>query len=1676
MQNNSTIFNREISSQSEGFLPRSFLMLKGKARSNGCNSSIRASSRNMSINATNQKVKVGAVQVIKATATATTAAPKQANPTQTQTTTANSKLIKKAHVRFDDYLDLNEENMRRSCKRLMNHLYSDSTTNNENISSRNKETQNVAPAKSHCRSQSQQQKLTNKCPNNIQTGASIESVQNSNLNRTLLQQQAAKTLTSRGKSYLRSQYERRQLRQFELMQQATTTTNKQIDAKVKSGGQATDGAIISDSEEENRRRQQQDLMAKSHELSKRRFFEKLERRESLKNLNPNLNINSITPIIKQESENTAEGLRKRSEITKEGEEEEEDEVREGKEVEEDDQRAGVEQKKPIIESKSGCISNNIAENADDELMLKAYRSILKGSTELRTGNNDTLGELDGTRNAKELTGELLEFYPQLLESANACELEHKQEQLIEASESAKEFSSLVAETSATTQVASDADESAFEIRVTGTECDFSVDSLDQIDRFINSKSNLLVVKPVESVDVEGYRNGQQEETDSCPDSSQWLSFSNGRIEATETSIRMVSNKMKTPLLVVDATENNNNNNRLGLERDSTGGEQISNGSGNEKRTCESSELIALAQKSMPIKSPIMKSELSTPPASSQALTDGDNQHPAAGISSTISSKRNFNETKTISSLDATAREEREEEETEVREEEEVKEETTGIVERVSEFPRKSDNNEYFTSNNSKGNEQQSSVIKVSESNCAKKHELPETMMLVGQSGGAAEKKVGIEEPSSQVYTCARQIESAAQAQQVVNLQREITKLAICDVLPGADGIGRKEIVSENEEKVKDVSGCYSTQVLNEEQYKEQRAPTVEQNSGTEEQEDGCRVEKQEEVLETDGYANPRVKQNATREKNSTIDVNEVKMNLFECRNNGELMSKNNQLIKSYNKNVHTKLEQKQNSSVQSTTAEEDNGSSCSSSGFGASASSSDGSASIKGTDSVVAVGIKRDVSDFRRPNSLAIKSLDSTCNFLYDSLRFPRNSVRIQQSSDEFEFPDYKLLVGPDQGYPTKSSNRTLVIENHNYASVENRCELGQSKLILDKKISSERDDFVGYANLPRKKIPPVEYATVRPISNNSSKNNLKTSPSEISLSAKSNSTTSGNSGGFSALPPAKVEHNCSPANNFESLVSLNADSSHRKSSIFKRFGSLVSKAFTGTGASVNAGTGTTNTSTRAVVQSVNPEIINNDQQATQKFDYKREKSANQSTDFNGKSKLALVIEQDHHKVTSGEEKVEEADLVILPAKHVNHRKQHQHQQQQEQNLTIRRHDDDSLSRGKKHSRKMKQTDLSTSIDSASTTSSYSSSSSISNHFRRHRDNEHLRKADSLSEDLESLMSRSERSNGYEKQKNLKSASNKIETLVNVKNRAVKSSLERIEIDCIQPNKADDGVREFKNKRLESRHNQRSISRLLNKTPTAKSTIESNPNLMKSQSRGFRDSTHNSAHQVYRDESEGEEADGVQQPISGFWGISSLMSRSHAKTSDNNAQSKSQWRSQSRIKDLENLINQNVETSVYSSLQPLAAGYKLHLSAVSSEEHQIDKCQSLNLYQNLLRNYSKRRHRHRSHHNHHGHHHHHGRVHHSTSRHAHLSTRCGKNCPTSTNSGYSNCNDKPVVWGQLIKINKSDGSQVIELQRSPGRPWGFFVARGAINNTKGKLDSKELRQIERLINSIASLR
>ena len=42
------------------------------------------------------------------------------------------------------------------------------------------------------------------------------------------------------------------------------------------------------------------------------------------------------------------------------------------------------------------------------------------------------------------------------------------------------------------------------------------------------------------------------------------------------------------------------------------------------------------------------------------------------------------------------------------------------------------------------------------------------------------------------------------------------------------------------------------------------------------------------------------------------------------------------------------------------------------------------------------------------------------------------------------------------------------------------------------------------------------------------------------------------------------------------------------------------------------------------------------------------------------------------------------------------------------------------------------------------------------------------------------------------------------------------------------------------------------------------------------------------------------------------------------------------------------------------------------------------------------------------------------------------------------------------TWGELVEL-RSDGSQIIRLFKSSDKPFGFRIARGNVNNRKGRL-------------------
>jgi len=299
--------------------------------------------------------------------------------------------------------------------------------------------------------------------------------------------------------------------------------------------------------------------------------------------------------------------------------------------------------------------------------------------------------------------------------------------------------------------------------------------------------------------------------------------------------------------------------------------------------------------------------------------------------------------------------------------------------------------------------------------------------------------------------------------------------------------------------------------------------------------------------------------------------------------------------------------------------EEDIGSSCSSSGFGASVSVSSASSSTSSdAHSRFSAGkiSTREIHEHQLAKNLAPNSSPrSGENHLeiyrdYETIRGARAGSA--QKLLEDEFPDYKQLVGPDQAYPRKKGH-PLVIDNHSYALLLNRCQMAtKAKSIDDYDQANEEQNLSSvdpaaycyglptsvqcagqqiYANLPLCAQPQflAEYATVRtsttmrarsrlsmsksPVENKGHSSNRPNSVgSESTLSEQSFSgASSAGSGGFSKLPPACISDR-PPANNAQPFEETNAFNGinheehqrrERKISILKRFGSLVSRAFT---------------------------------------------------------------------------------------------------------------------------------------------------------------------------------------------------------------------------------------------------------------------------------------------------------------------------------------------------------------------------------------------------------------------------------------------------------------------------------------------------------------------------------
>lgn len=707
-------------------------------------------------------------------------------------------------------------------------------------------------------------------------------------------------------------------------------------------------------------------------------------------------------------------------------------------------------------------------------------------------------------------------------------------------------------------------------------------------------------------------------------------------------------------------------------------------------------------------------------------------------------------------------------------------------------------------------------------------------------------------------------------------------------------------------------------------------------------------------------------------------------------------------------------------------AEEDGGSSCGSSGFGASVSvTSDNSLALPRKDALHLIELAKRQGNDNNLNNSILQRDDSSCNNpLYDTvgqLLYER-SAKINKFLAAKEFqrhgqqPDqssaYKLpLVGPDQAYPRKSTGESL------YAS------LNSADIIM------RRDDdslTVGYANLPLRRKPgerPVElpeYATVKAAAlrrpptgltaltgtseNDNNCNSAASIKSDESLKSTSGSSSAGFGSDFQKLSRNNDGSltNQPSDNDSADLRSNAADEQRRGSSLFRRFGSLVSRAFSSTSVATPppppppASTdvdGKSSEPSKGLGKSMmrfygnNAEILEESARdgATTGIGARRvENFANTCETVAEKSQQQQQPQL--VKTSPGEQ----PDLVILAAKH-------------------QRFSDERMSRAAARSgnhrrsrkccdRKQQQASsqrpirpASCSSSESSSSASFSRSSSLDADRRlanRQQPARSSKRFDSLSEELESLMSKSSSSSPRSKASK-KAKSSRI-----------------ISIDCVD--RANDGRQSALGaaNSVKSSSKNRSAASILRLLTSAKPAADSSPNLLVQASGAPRK----------RLEARGAPpaaavAAASEQPISGFWGFASLMSHNHEST----------WQSAPAPARKQKALDKPPETNIYRP-----SGQHLSLN-----------------YESLTRQ-PQREHKNHSHRHHHHHHHHHKRRHHH-----HRHSTCNHKLSA------KDCKAPSDVWGQLVKINRSSGSQVIELQRLADKSWGFFVARGSINNTRG---------------------
>lgn len=1395
-----------------------------------------------------------------------------------------AKLIKESHARFDDYLDLNEESLRRSCKRLMSHLYA-----NNDLRAPQTEFSNLRGSPLP-RPASLEFEYNNK----IDDQSSVHFEEHERAPKWISSKHSdakRSTFDPKSMSYLRLQYEKRQQRQTNQankMQQSEPSLSAQsMERHSIPNEPATDASLGA-----NHRLLQQDIVARSHELSKRRFFERLEQRELLKSASSS---DSTFSNSSQIQISKALPLSSRTQVIS----------------------AGIDSSKSKIQTKS--YKSGAVKNSSPNQMKWATQRTASTSTEV-SHKSGPFEQSDFKLEHVSVGIETIGLPSTLALKSNLIEFSNDTQWMANSS----------------------SDQSEFEIQVPANlDCSlFSADSLDRNSHYEQMRnSSLLVVKQVDSIEsgccIKEKESGLKAQ----------MSSSASMMENKETLI--CADKHRVSKLITDDKA------RTSVAR---------------RQSSSISELEKQIMTVGCLKTTIEEGTVEINQDFRESITVADcprldqKKKPTGGeIKSIISSPRDDNltieprrtQSASLFELKST--------------------ETTG--ESVDDSNLNSALRLASSLSSLKDSKDLLVEIANARSNLANESRLPETRSPVVQSLGGRSDLAKSNEFSvplvcitDQGYKCehvneniasgSSQTKKVAGLLDLVSLEKSVVNFKIRDYPPEADEINRtcsRALVSE------DCQGKHFGMPTEAREYKQQQVNKANKNKSLVES-----IDEKTFNNRIHEFKNPSKEQENIALVSVNHDEAAPKDDALKCQ-----ISESGPEKKCNPIELSSEPTKRDHQGILTVGQEDDGGSSCSSSGFGA--SSSDGCASgsqmlndrgrVEMRKSCRPCG---NMSSGQSPNSLVTSS----------------DRYSVCESGT-----DYATYAKPACSGSNRPKSATIMVENQNYTSVVKRGYFNQ----LLEQDSSRRQGQLGSAvyvnlrnhgnNLILHQNGYASTGSINRVSDDTSQMIEKKNGSEGELSNRSYQTSdSANSGGFSALPPAHTNH-LLPSNNFDaSISSLNQAGSQKKPSILKRFGSLVSRAF-GPNLATNEESAICSELASLSLEKRGPETMSTTYERLDKF---QKVLANSSDKVDSTQDGQHVLRD--HKNDKCEEKMmfKEADLVVITSDCIKQRKHHMKTprlvQRKNRNLA-----EDLYIHSRSRSRREAHC-LSSSCSSL--TSLMTCTSDNSSHDRGYIGRSRLRRADSLSDEFESLISKSSERNFVKKlRRSFRPKSGQ--------RQSIRGQFH--EIDCELPAKRND----------------------------------------------------HSDTQTREKGEQGNSSKSVKGSLGSAYAVPKLITLSSAMCLNKTATGFVGHDKAPKIIPEVHIYEKNLKKDPSSVRVPGLSNEQRPNVTITRPAHALTRRSMDERYQE--RGQGNHRCHHRNKHPH---------------SHCHSNRCSGCRAKLRTAQYSSRCNRDMVkvnrkdvkgsVLGQVISFDESDGSQLIKLKRLNENPWGFFVAKGVINNTKGK--------------------